>query len=62
MKKNNQLPKLDNIPRKSLNLPLANTGLSNGHKKLIRDNEMLLNRLEQLQGGPFGIKNLFRRG
>lgn len=49
------------IKRRSLNLPLAKPGYSNGHKRLIRDNEFLLNRLRQLQAGPFGIYTWFKR-
>jgi hypothetical protein len=46
---------MNDVERRSLNLPLADAGLSNSHKMLKRDNELLLRRLRQIQAGPFGI-------
>ena len=56
-----EMEKRVDLPRRSLNLPLADPGHSNGHKKLKRDNEILLKRLRQLQYGPFGIWTWFER-
>ncbi|WP_036577301.1 hypothetical protein [Oceanobacillus picturae] len=55
------MKKTNDLRRKSLNLPLAETGSSNALKKLRRDNHLLLKRLRQLKAGPFGIWNLFRK-
>ncbi|WP_170133024.1 hypothetical protein [Saliterribacillus persicus] len=49
------------MSRKSLNLPLAKTGESHGVKRLRRENELLLQRLKQIQAGPFGIYEWFRK-
>ncbi|GER74615.1 hypothetical protein [Weizmannia acidilactici] len=48
--------------RRSLNLPLADAGLSNSSKRLRRNNELLLKQLRQIQTGPFGICTWFRKG
>ncbi|MGG3772946.1 hypothetical protein [Heyndrickxia faecalis] len=48
--------------RRSLNLPLANPGLSNASKRLRRNNKLLLQRLRQIQAGPFGICTWFKKG
>lgn len=47
------------IKRRSLNIPLANPGYSNGTKKLKNDNKLLLDHLKRLETGPFGIKRFF---
>lgn len=49
------------IKRRSLNIPLANPGYSNGTKKLKNDNKLLLDHLKRLETGPFGIKRFFKK-
>ncbi|MGG3691802.1 hypothetical protein [Heyndrickxia ginsengihumi] len=48
--------------RRSLNLPLADPGLSNGSKRLRRNNELLLKQLRLMQSGPFGLCTWFKKG
>ncbi|WP_180994140.1 hypothetical protein [Bacillus sp. Marseille-P3661] len=52
---------MNELKKRSPNLPLANPGYSNGHRKLRRNNELLLRRLDQIQSGPFGIWSWFNR-